>query len=160
MAELFTLLAVLIMVLGVVGSVTPMMPGALFSVAGILVYWHGTGYTQPSIWFLLFFVLTGLFAVAMDYLAGVVAGKAGGASTKTSIMAGIAGFLLFFVLGPLGILVGVAGTVFVREYLRTGEERKSFKAGFYSGVGVLGSAVIQVVVTVTLLLSFLVALVI
>lgn len=135
-----------------------MVPGALLSIAGILVYWHGTGYTRPGSLFLAAFIFTGLFAVATDYLSGVVAAKMGGASSKTSIAAGIVGLLMFFLLGPLGILIGVAGTVFLRELLRTDDARGSAKAAVYSSIGVLGSSVVQFVITVSLLAAFLVAL--
>lgn len=158
--ELFTVAAVALMVLGVVGSLTPMVPGALLSIAGILVYWHGTGYTGPDSVFLAAFIVTGLFAVATDYLAGVVSAKVGGASNRTSIAAGLAGLLLFFIMGPIGILVGVVGAVFVREFLRTDDFRGSLKSAVYSGIGVLGSSVVQFVITVSLLVAFLVALLI
>lgn len=156
--EAFLIAAVILMIIGVIGSVTPMVPGALLSIAGILVYWHGTGYTRPGNFFLAAFLFTGLFAVATDYLSGVVAAKIGGASSKTSIAAGIAGLLMFFILGPLGILTGVAGTVFLRELLRTEDVRGSAKAAVYSSIGVLGSSVVQFVITVSLLVAFLVAL--
>jgi uncharacterized protein YqgC (DUF456 family) len=135
-----------------------MVPGALLSITGILVYWYSTGFARPDTWFLTAFILTGLFAVAMDYLSGVVAAKVGGASTKTSVAAGIAGLLLFFILGPVGILIGVTATVFIREYLRTGNSGQSSKAAVYSTIGVLGSTVVQVVVTVSLLVAFVIAL--
>lgn len=159
MAEIFTVAAVLLMTLAVAGSLTPMVPGALLSVFGILVYWYGTGFTRPDTWFLSAFVLTGLFTVAFDYLSGIIAAKFGGASTKTSAAAGIAGFLLFFVLGPIGILIGITGTVLVREYLVAGDARKSLRAAVYSGVGVLGSAMVQFVITFTLLSSFIAVLI-
>lgn len=158
--ELFLIAAVALMVLGVIGSLTPMVPGALLSISGIIVYWHGTGYTRPDSIFLAAFMLTGLFAVATDYLAGIVSAKIGGASNRTSIAAGIAGLLLFFVLGPIGILVGVVGVVFAREFLRTDDFGGSLKSAVYSGIGVLGSSVVQFVITVSLLIAFLIALVV
>lgn len=160
MIEWHIIAAIVLMIIGVIGSFTPMMPGALLSVAGILVYWYGTGYTRPGIFFLIAFILTGLFAVATDYLSGVIAGKVGGASTKSSVAAGLVGLILFFVLGPLGILIGVAGTIFLREFLRTDDMRKSFKAAAYSTAGVLGSTVVQFIVTLSLLIAFVVALII
>ncbi len=158
MVELFTVAAIALMVLAVIGSITPMAPGALLSVAGILVYWYGTGFSRPDTWFLAAFILTGFFAAFMDYLSGVVAAKMGGASTKTSLAAGLVGIVLFFVMGPIGILLGVAGTVFLRHYLVTRDGKGSLRAATYSGVGVLGSVAIQLVVTVSLLTAFLVAL--
>ncbi|MFB6292095.1 MAG: DUF456 domain-containing protein [Candidatus Nanohaloarchaea archaeon] len=160
MFELFTAAAVLLMLVAVAGSLTPMAPGALFSIAGILVYWYGTGFTRPDAWFLAAFMITGVVAVLTDYLAGTVAAKAGGASTKTSIAAGVVGLILFLALGPIGILVGVAGTVFIRQYLVSRDRDRSLKAATYSVIGVLGSAVVQLTVTVSLLLAFIIALVV
>jgi uncharacterized protein YqgC (DUF456 family) len=156
----FALIAVALMILGVVGSITPMVPGALLSIAGILVYYWSTGYTRPGIIYLIGFILVGLIAVLTDYFAGSIAAKAGGASTKTSIIAGVVGFLMFFVAGPIGILVGVAGTVFLREFLISGDKEESMKAAGYSTLGVLGSTVVQLLITVSLLIAFIIALII
>lgn len=164
MAEIFTLftvLAIALMVLAVIGSIVPMIPGALLSITGILVYWWSTGYARPGTLFLASFIIVGLVAVLTDYFAGSIAAKVGGASTKTSIVAGMVGFLMFFTpLGPLGILVGVGGTVLIREYLRTGDAESSAKAAIYSTIGVLGSTAVQLVVTLSLLVAFIVALII
>jgi len=158
MFEVTTLVAIALMIVGVIGSVAPLVPGALMSIAGILVYWWGTGYTQPGTVFLSSFIFVGLIALITDYFAGSIAAKAGGASTKTSLIAGIVGFLMFLILGPLGIFVGVAGAVLVREYLRTGDAEKSGKAAFYSTLGVLSSTVIQLIITLSLLIAFVIAL--
>ncbi len=156
--EFFTLLAILLMLLAVAGSFTPVLPGALLSIGGILVYWWSTGYTSPGTFFLTAFILTGLTAALVDYFGGALAARAGGASSRTSVAAGMAGMLLFFVAGPIGILAGIAGTVFLREYMRTGRREESLRAAAYSTAGVLGSAVVQFVVTVSLLLAFIIAL--
>ncbi|MFB6191042.1 MAG: DUF456 domain-containing protein [Candidatus Nanohaloarchaea archaeon] len=158
MIEFFTVAAVLLMVLAVAGSFTPMVPGALLSIIGLGVYWYSTGFTRPDAWFLAAFTLTGLFAVATDYLSGIIAARMGGATTRNSAIAGIAGFLLFLALGPLGILLGVAGTVLALEYRRTADSRGSIKAAGYASIGVLGSTAVQFVITVSLLLAFITAL--
>jgi uncharacterized protein YqgC (DUF456 family) len=157
--DLFLLLTLALLILAVVGSLLPMLPGALFSIAGILVYWWSTGYTRPGSVFLTGFIFVGLIAVLTDYFGGSIAAKAGGASTRTSVIAGIVGFLMFFVLGPPGIFVGVAGAVLVREYLRTGDMERSGKVALYSTLGVLGSTAVQFIVTVSLLAAFAIALI-
>jgi uncharacterized protein YqgC (DUF456 family) len=154
----FTLIAVALMVIGVIGSFTPMLPGALLSIAGILVYAWSTNFARPNLWFLAGFIFVGLIAVITDYFAGSIAAKMGGASTKTSIIAGVAGFLAFFIIGPIGILAGVAATVFLREFLISGNAEKSLKAAAYSTAGVLGSTAVQFLITVSLLLGFVIAL--
>lgn len=154
MVEALTLLAVALLCLGVVGSVVPAVPGALLSLAGVLLYWWSTGYAEPSVVVLAAFVLVGLFAAAVDYLAGPLAAGAGGASVWTIAAAGGVGFVLFFVAGPLGVLLGIAGTVFLLELRRHGDVRRGGTAALYAVVGVLGSALVQVLLTASMLVAF------
>lgn len=148
-------LAVLIAALGVVGSVVPGVPGAAVSLAGVLVYWWQTGYVEPSVPALAGFVLLAVAATAADLVGGAAAAKAGGAATSTSVLAGLVGFALFFVAGPLGVLVGVAGTVFAVEYRRGGDGAGSARAALYTTVGMLASVAVQFVVTLAILVGLL-----
>ncbi|MFB6204043.1 MAG: DUF456 domain-containing protein [Candidatus Nanohaloarchaea archaeon] len=156
--NLFILLAVALLVLGVIGSFTPMAPGAAFSILGILLYWWSTGFTRPGIFFLAGTLGIGVLALLVDWFGGAIAAKQGGASTRTTAMAAIAGFLLMLVSGPAGLLIGIAGTVFIREYLRTGEHESSVKAAVYGTAGVLASGLFQALLTGSILVAFLVAL--
>lgn len=155
--DLTTLLIIGLLVAGVVGSIVPMLPGALFSLVGIVVYYFYT--SDPGLFFTAFLGLTAVFALATDWFAGSIAAKYGGASNKTSLMAGIAGVLGFIFLGgPIGLAVAVAATVLVREYMIHGKSEKGLKAAFYATIGVLGSAVIQTFLTAAILVAYLVAL--
>lgn len=151
-----TWLALALALVGVVGSVVPLVPGAILSLSGLYLYWWGTGYTDPALWVLVLLTLVGLFAVAVDWLAGAISAKASGASTRTTAAAGVAGFALFFVAGPLGILAGVAGVVFLAELARTDDVRASARMAAYTTVGMLASAVAQVLLTATLFVALLV----
>lgn len=137
-----------------------MMPGAILSLAGIGLYWWSTGFTEPGALFMVFGVTAGVIALLTDWFGGAFTAKAGGASNRTMIAAGIAGFLLFFVAGPIGILVGTGGVVFLRESMRTGNRDKSAKAALYSTLGVLGSSIVQFSMTVAILIGFIVAVII
>ena len=157
--ETTTLLVLFLLIAGVVGSIVPMAPGALISLIGVAAY--GFLSDDPSVLFIIFGALTGTIALVFDWLAGSIAAKYGGASNKTSIAAGIAGFLGFFLLGgPLGLVVAVGTVVFLREYLIHSDEKDSFKAAAYASIGVLGSAVVQSVLTASILLGFILTLVI
>ncbi|MFB6128130.1 MAG: DUF456 family protein [Halorhabdus sp.] len=154
----WTLLALALLLAGVLGSVTPMVPAGLLSTAGVVLYWWSTGYADPGTVVLVGFVLVGLFVVVVDYLAGAIAAKAGGASTLTSVAGALVGFALFFVLGPVGIVLGVTGTVFALELYRGRAGAESLRAAGYALVGTLGSSVIQFVLTLSMLVAFLVVL--
>ena len=154
MVEALTLVAAGLLVLGVVGSVVPALPGALLSLVGVLLYWWSTGYADPSAPVLAGFVLVGLLAAAVDYFGGAVAAGVGGASRWTVAAAGAVGVVLFFVAGPLGVILGVSGAVFALEFVRHGDARQGGNAALYAVVGILGSALVQVLLTASMLVAF------
>ena len=156
MVDLFLVATVALLVIGVIGSVTPMVPGALLSVAGVVLYYWSSGFGEPGFFFTLFAVLFGGTAFLADYFAGAIAAKLGGSTTKTAIISGIVGFVMFFVAGPPGIILGAAVTVFAIEFYRTEKMKESLKAAAYSTAGLLASTAIQLVVTLTLLAGFLI----
>lgn len=155
MVEAVALVAVLLLVVGVVGSVVPLLPGPLLSLAGIYLYWWHTGFVRPGALWLVALTLVGLFAVAVDFAASAIAARAGGADRLTVIAALVVGIVLALVTGPLGLLLGVAGTVFGVEYYQSGDARGGARAAVYATVGVLGSALVQAVLTGSMLVAFL-----
>jgi hypothetical protein len=154
--DLVTVLAFVLLVAGVVGSVLPGLPSALFSLAGVVLYWWGTGYTDPGTLVFASLVLVGLLTAAADWFAGAVAARFGGASTRTAAIAGLVGLVLLVFLGPLGILLGSAGTVFALEYLRHRDASASALAAGAYVVGFLASAAVQAVLTLSMLLTMIV----
>lgn len=153
--DIFALIALVLLVVGVVGTVAPLVPGALLSVSGVLLYWWSTGYSDPSLPVLAALLLVGVFTVAIDYAGGAVAAKAAGASTLTTGIAVVVGFVLLLVTGPVGFLVGIAVTVFVAEFVRNQDAEQSGKAALYATVGVLASTAAQVLLTGAMLVAFL-----
>lgn len=157
LSTLVALLAFVLLVAGVVGSIVPQLPGAPFSIAGVLLYWWNSGFTEPGTLLLVGLLLIGLLTLAIDWLGGAVAAKVGGASTTTAVIAGLAGIVLFFVAGgPIGMLLGMAATVFVVEYYRQQDAKASAKAALVTTLGILSSAVMQAVLTGTILVTMLV----
>lgn len=155
--ELALALAVALLSLGVVGSVVPLVPGALVSLVGVYGYWWSTGYAEPGPAFLVGVTVLAVAGVVADLLAGAVAARVGGASTRTAALAAVASLVLLVFLGPLGILVGVAGTVFAAEYHRTDDADVALRSSLYTTVGMLASTVVQLGITVAILLAFVVA---
>lgn len=156
--ELFTIIATVLLIAGVIGSFVPLAPGAFISIIGVTVYWWSTGFSSPNLLIVLLMYLTALTALFFDLFAGAIGSKAGGASDKTVQMSAIAGILFFFIGGPVGTIIGITAVVFLREYLLTGESMKSSKAAIYTIVSVLGSALVQGAMTSLTLLIFLAAL--
>jgi len=146
-------LAFLLLVGGVLGSVVPALPGALLSLSGVLVYWWATGYTDPGLLVLAALVGLALLVLVVDLFAGVLAARAGGASGRTSLVAGVVGLLLFFVAGPVGVLLGIAGTVYALERVQGRSQRSSLRRAAYTTLGVLASVVVQALLTLGILVA-------
>lgn len=157
MLDIVTIVAVCLLLLGVLGGVLPILPGAPLSLCGVYLYWWHTGYTEPGLAVLAGLTVLGLLAIAAEYAGGAMSAKFGGASTQTVVLAAIAGIAALLVTGPLGLLVGVAGTVFLAEFYRHRDARRSAKAAAYATVGVLASSVAQVLLTATILVAFVLA---
>jgi hypothetical protein len=151
-------LALALLLVGVVGSALPMVPGAAASLAGVLLYWWSTGYADPGPVVLGVLVLTGLVTLAVDWFGGAIAARAGGASATTTALAALVGVALLFVAGPVGILVGVAGTVFALEFRRSRDTDASARTALFATIGVLSSTVVQVLLTGAMLVVFLLVL--
>lgn len=153
---LLVALAFALLVGGVVGSLVPQVPGALLSLAGVYVYWIASGMTEPGAVLLGLLTLVAVLTWVVDVAGGAVAARVGGASNWTALLAGLVGLVLFFVTGPLGILLGVAGTVFAVEFYRQEDAGKGLKAALVTTAGMLASGVVQALLTGTILVTMVV----
>jgi hypothetical protein len=145
--DLLAILALVLLGAGVVGSVVPFVPGGILSLAGVGLYWWHTGYTDPGPLLLAGLVLIGLTVLVVDWLAGAISAKAGGASTWTVVVASVVGLLGTLVAGPVGFLAGTAGAVFLLELFDGGTATGSARTAGITLLGMLTSNVLQVVLT-------------
>ena len=156
MVTLYAWAALCLLVLGVVGSVVPLLPGGLLSLAGVYLHWWASGFAAPGPLLLVSLTLLGLVAVAADYGGGAVATHAGGGSYVSTGAAAVVGLLLTLLTGPVGMIVGVAVTVFVIEFARNRDAETSGRTALYATVGMLASSLAQLLFTGTMLVVFVV----
>ena len=125
----------------------------LLLVVTALVGWSST-HTRVRIALLIALVLLGVLAVAADLTAEVVSARAGGASLTTSLIAGGLGVILFALAGPAVALLAVVADVFLLEYRRHRDAARGARAAGVLVLGMLGSAVVQVLLTGSMLAAF------
>lgn len=147
--------ALVLLVAAVVASVVPLIPGGLLSMIGVGYYWQATGELGTFAGAAL--LALGLFTLVLDWLGGAISARVGGASMQTTAVAAVAAVALMFVLGPLGALLGIAGTVFALEFYRHGDVERGLRTAAVTTVGMLASSVMQVLLTVSVLIGFLLA---
>lgn len=127
--SILTVLVFALLVGGVVTTVVPKAPGGVnLSMAGVLLYWWSTDFSEPSTALLVVLTLVGVLVHLSGLLTPVIVGKIGGTPVITTTIGGLVGAVLFFVGGLTGLVVGTAATVFVLEYLRRGDVVESLTA--------------------------------
>lgn len=158
MVDVVTLVAVLLLVGGVAGSLLPLLPAGLLSLAGVYVYYLAAPAGAPPLspWLLAGLTVVGLLTALLEQFGGAVASKAGGAGTTTVVAAALASVLLLFLVGPLGVVVGTVGVVLAAELSRGKGPREAAVAAVWTAGGILASSLAQFLLTLSMLVAFVV----
>lgn len=153
----YLVIALGLLLAGVAGAVLPLVPGPALSAVGVWLYWWSTGFLEPSLAVVALLTLVGVLGAAVDLGAEAIGAKAGGASTLSSVLGVVVGLLLLFVIGPVGLLVGVAGTVLLVEVYRGADLRDGLWAAGLAVVASLASGLVQAMLASSMLVVFVAA---
>jgi hypothetical protein len=153
LATALTVLAFVVLLAAIPSAFLPGVPTGALSLAGVGLYWWGSGFTEPGTVVLATLVGLCVLTVAADWFGGVVAARVGGASTVTTLVAGGVGLALLFVTGPVGMILGSAAVVFALEYRRhRNVSTGAMAAGTYI-LGFFASGIVQAFLALTVLVS-------
>ena len=141
------IISALFIVLGLLGSVLPIIPGPPLSWLGLLIL-HLTKAVQMSSTLL---VITGVLAIIifiMDYMIPAMGAKKFGGSKSGMIGTTIG--LIVGLLSPIpgGIIIGPFLGAFIGEMLNKNNSKTAFKAAIGSFLGFLASTFIKFIVSV------------
>lgn len=152
------IVAVLLVVTGVAGTVLPMLPGVPLVFAGLLLAaWHG-GFDQVSILTMVIIGVIAAMAWAVDFFASIVTAKKVGASKYALWGAGI-GALVGITGGIIGLIIGPAIGAIIGELIthkNTSKEAtsKATTVGIAAGLGFVLALAIKIVLVLTMLAVF------
>lgn len=132
-------LTLLVMSVGLVGSVLPVLPGPPLILAAALAHWLWFDERSVSGWVLAVLAGMALAALALDYLATVLGARKLGATWRGVVGAGL-GVLLGMFTGPAGIVAGPLVGATLGEWLGGRELRAASRAGLGAVLGVLAGA--------------------
>lgn len=136
-------LTLFVMLLGLIGTVLPIIPGTVLIFLAALIYALLEGFQAIGWPTLLVLLVLMIVATTADIWASTVGAKMGGAS-GWSIVAGLVGGLVGFVAFSLpGAIIGAILGVLLTEIVRVGDLRQAFKAGGGWMLGWLLSTVLQ-----------------
>jgi uncharacterized protein len=149
------IVAALFMLLGIIGSMLPVLPGPLTSWVGLLLL-HLTDAVPMNWTFLVITLVIALLIWLLDYIIPALGTKKFGGSKYGMIGTSIG--LIVGLLAPIpgGIIIGPFVGAYIGELLNKSNSDKALKAAFGSFLGFLTSTFIKFVVAVIYLGLFIV----
>jgi uncharacterized protein YqgC (DUF456 family) len=150
------LLAALIVVVGLAGTVLPVIPGALVVFGGLFLAAWADDFTRVG-WVAISIIgVLGALSWVVDFLASVLGAKRVGASPLALLGATLGGVGGIF-LGIAGMILGPFVGAVIGELLARGGPAKAAKVGLGTWLGLLVAAVLKVVLAFMMIAAFLIA---
>jgi len=153
--SIITFLSIVLLILGILGTFLPVLPGLVLSLGGLLIYKYGTDSDLSMIYIWAFVILT-LASAVLNYVIPAKTNRKYGGTRWGSIGSVIGTIVGIFLPIPLGFLVGMFAGVFIGELLHDSKDmNKALKStkgafiGFIYGTGfslVVGIAMFLVVI--------------
>lgn len=144
METFLIILAFILIVLGILGSILPVLPGVPVSYVGILLL-HFTEKVQFTTQFLIFWLVMVILVQVLDYLVPIWGTKKFGGS-KRGIWGCAIGMVVGLFFGPWGIILGPFLGAIVGELSGGKQTQSAIKAGFGSFIGFLLGVISKLIV--------------
>jgi uncharacterized protein YqgC (DUF456 family) len=153
---IYYLLAAALVIVGLVGTVLPVLPGALLVFFGLLTAAWADGFTQVGWMPLAIIGALGLLSLVADFTASLLGAKRVGASPQALVGATVGGLGGIF-LGIPGMILGPFFGAVAGELLARGGLRKAGKVGFGTWLGLAAAAIVKVVLAFFMIATFFIA---
>jgi uncharacterized protein YqgC (DUF456 family) len=150
-------LVVLLIVVGIAGTVLPALPGSALVFAGILLGAWIDDFQRVSTLVLLVCAVLMLLSWAVDYFAALLGAKRAGASREAIIGAAI-GTVLGVFTGLIGLLFMPLVGAAIGQYLSERDAERAAKVGMATWIGLLIGTVAKVVLSFVMVGVFVAAL--
>lgn len=137
-------LCVALILLGLAGTVLPMLPGTVLVWAGIVLGAWVDDFTRVSM--ITVVVISGLAVVAwaLDYVAGLMGAKNAGASRQALVGAAV-GTVLGLFMGLVGVLFMPLVGAAVGEYMAQKVQARALHVGVATWIGIMVGLIAKVV---------------
>lgn len=153
---LLWILAVLLVIVGVAGTVVPMLPGTPIVFAGLLLAaWIDDFARVGSVPLVVLGMLTAL-SLLVDFAASVLGAQRAGA-TRAAVTGAALGAVAGLFFGLAGLILGPFAGAFLGQYLATRDFAGSGKAGWGTLVGFIAGSLAKLVLAIAMVVIFAVA---
>ena len=152
----FFVLAAILVLLGLAGTILPVLPGMLLVFGGLFLAAWADGFQRVGVIALTIIATLGALSFVADFVASLLGAKRVGASPLALVGAAVGGIIGVF-LGIPGILFGPFIGAVAGEYLARGRLVQAGKVGLGTWIGLLVAAVAKVVIAFLMIGTFLAA---
>jgi uncharacterized protein len=157
-ATLLWILAVLLILAGLAGTVLPALPGTALVLAGIVLGAWIDGFAHVGAGSLAVISALAVLAWVLDYVAGLLGARKAGASRQALVGAAL-GTVAGLFLGLVGVLFMPLVGAAIGEYLARRDERHALRVGLATWLGILAGLLAKVVLAFVMIGIFVVALI-
>jgi uncharacterized protein len=137
------LVAIVMIVIGIVGTVLPALPGVVFVFGGILLAAWIDDFRRISGWTIGLVAILAALGFVVDYLAAVVSARRAGAS-RLGILGAAVGTVVGIFTGLVGLIFMPLVGAFAGELIANRDALRAGRVGLASWVGLLIAAVLKI----------------
>lgn len=156
---LLWLLCVALIVLGLAGTVLPLLPGTLLVWGGIVLGAWIDDFSRVGTTTAWVISALAVLAWALDYVAGLMGASKAGAS-KQALLGAAVGTVAGLFMGLVGVLFMPLVGAAVGEYLARRDQRRAVRVGVATWIGIMLGLIAKVVLAFVMVGIFAVALLI
>ncbi len=142
---------------GLAGTVLPLLPGTLLVWAGLLLGAWIDDFTRVSVVTVVVITLLAALAWALEFVAGLMGAKRAGAS-RLALVGAAMGTIVGIFMGLVGVLFMPLVGAAIGEYWAQKDQQRAAKVALATWLGLLLGMVAKVVVSFVMVGIFLVAL--
>ncbi len=150
---LLVTLGAFLMVVGILGSFLPVLPGVPISWVGLLVL-HLSPSVPMNSWFLGITFIVAALIYALNWIIPAIGTKRFGGSRSGMIGATIGLIVGIIAPIPLGIIIGPFIGAFIGEIINKRDRKSALKAAFGSFIGFLASSFMEFIVSFAFFLLY------
>ena len=133
---MLTTLAIVLVIIGLAGTVLPALPGVPLIFGGLLLIAYQDGFNKVGAITLIVLGILAVLAFVIDYLAAVFGAKRVGAS-RLAIIGAIGGTLFGLFFGFLGLIVGPFVGAAAGEFIARRDAIQAGKVGLATWLGIV-----------------------
>jgi hypothetical protein len=157
MTALLWTTAIALILIGLAGTVLPVVPGAALVFAGIALAAWIDDFTRIPAWLLVVLGVLTAMAWIVDYAAAAMGAKRAGAS-RLAVCGAIAGTLAGILSGLWGLLFMPLLGAAIGEYIAQRDPRRAGKVGIATWIGLLLGTAVKVAIVFAMIGMFVTAL--